>query len=107
VISRQNSVLDARPTFDPTIPEFRCRQFGGTLGLPILKNKLFVFGDYQGLRQCTPVSVDHASVPTAIKRQGNFSELLNPAVCASRPGGTAERQSSRAPAGFARQRRFL
>src|SRR5271165_116331 len=76
----RNSQLDARPTFDPTRPEFRRHQFGGTLGFPILKNKLFVFGDYQGLRQFTPVSVDHASVPTALMRMGNFSELLNPAV---------------------------
>jgi hypothetical protein len=76
----RNSDLDARPTFDVTKPEFRRHQFGGTLGFPIVKNKLFVFGDYQGLRQFQPLGLDHASVPTAKMRTGDFSELLNPAV---------------------------
>jgi Carboxypeptidase regulatory-like domain len=76
----RNSQVDARPTFAPTISEFRRNQFGGDIGAPIIKNKVFVFGDYQGFRQATPVGVDYASVPTALMRQGNFSELLNPAT---------------------------
>ncbi len=76
----RNSALDARATFSPTRTPFRRQQFGGTLGFPIIKNKLFVFGDYSGLRQFFPVSLDHASVPTAKMRTGDFSELLNPAV---------------------------
>jgi hypothetical protein len=74
----RNSQLDARPTFASTISPFKRNQFGGTIGAPIKKNKIFVFGDYQGFRQSTPVSVDFASVPTSLMRQGNFSELLNP-----------------------------
>jgi hypothetical protein len=74
----RNDNVDARPTFAPEISEFRRNQFGGTVGAPIIKNKLFVFGDYQGFRQATPVGVDFASVPTQSMRQGNFSELLNP-----------------------------
>jgi len=76
----RNSEVDARPTFAPSVAPFRRNQFGGTLGAPIVKNKLFVFGDYQGFRQATPVGVDMASVPTSLMRQGNFSELLNPAT---------------------------
>jgi hypothetical protein len=76
----RNSQVDARPYFAPSISEFRRNQFGGTIGAPIIKNKLFVFGDYQGFRQATPVGVDFASVPTQLMRQGNFSELLNPAL---------------------------
>ncbi|MBX7222910.1 MAG: TonB-dependent receptor [Blastocatellia bacterium] len=76
----RNDNLDARPTFAPNKAEFRRNQFGGTLGGPIIKDKLFFFGDYQGLRQFLPVSVDFASVPTPLMRQGNFSELLNTAV---------------------------
>lgn len=76
----RNSQVDARPTFAPSVSPFRRNQFGGTLGMPIVKDKLFVFGDYQGFRQATPVGVDYASVPTALMRQGNFSELLNPTV---------------------------
>ena len=76
----RNDNVDARPTFAPGISEFRRNQFGGAIGAPIIKNKLFVFGDYQGFRQSTPVGVDFASVPTTLMRQGNFSELLNPAA---------------------------
>ena len=39
-----------------------------------------MFGDYQGFRQYTPIGVDFATVPTQLMRQGNFSELLNPAT---------------------------
>jgi hypothetical protein len=76
----RNDQLDARPTYAGSRNPFRRNQFGGTLGGPIVKNKLFVFGDYQGLRLDTPVSVDYASVPTDAMRQGDFSELLNPAA---------------------------
>ena len=75
----RNSYFDARPTFASSIAEFRRNQFGGTIGGAIIKDKLFFFGDYQGFRQETPVGVDFATVPTPLMRQGNFSELLNPA----------------------------
>ncbi|MEO8593237.1 MAG: PEGA domain-containing protein [Candidatus Solibacter sp.] len=76
----RNSEVDARPTFAPSISAFRRNQFGVAAGAPILKNKLFVFGDYQGFRQATPVGVDFASVPTSAMRQGDFSALLNPST---------------------------
>ena len=47
------------------------------MGLPILKDKLFIFGDYQGLREKQGVAASFQTVPTALMRQGNFSELLN------------------------------
>ncbi|HEY0547327.1 MAG TPA: carboxypeptidase regulatory-like domain-containing protein [Pyrinomonadaceae bacterium] len=72
----RNDNLDARETFAPARQEFRRNQFGGTFGGPILKDKLFAFGDYQGLRQFLPLQVDRASVPTARMRLGDFSELL-------------------------------
>jgi hypothetical protein len=58
---------------------FERNQFGGTLGGAVWKNKFFVFGDYQGRRQKQPVGVEHASVPTAKMRTGDFSEFLLPA----------------------------
>src|SRR5579872_1420770 len=76
----RNSAIDAVPDFSSSKPPFRRNQFGGSLGGHVIKNKLFFFGDYQGLRQSTPIGVDFASVPTPLMRQGNFSELLNPAV---------------------------
>jgi Carboxypeptidase regulatory-like domain/TonB dependent receptor/TonB-dependent Receptor Plug Domain len=48
----RNSALDARNFFDgATVPPFRRNQFGGTVGGPIQKNKLFFFVNYEGLRQ--------------------------------------------------------
>lgn len=75
----RNDALDARDYFAQTVPEYRENQFGGTLGFPILRNKLFFFGDAEANRivQGNPSTF---SVPTALERQGNFSELLNPAI---------------------------
>ena len=72
----RNDNLDATPYFNTSKPEFKRHQFGGSIGGPIIKDKLFVFGDYQGLRQYLPLPQDRATVPTDLMRQGNFSELL-------------------------------
>jgi hypothetical protein len=45
--------------------------------LPKLKNKLFIFGDYQALRETLAVPNHYLSVPTTLMRTGNFSELQN------------------------------
>src|ERR1700731_985370 len=47
----RNEKLDARSYFDPARGVFKRNQFGGTIGNPIIKNKLFFFGDYQGTRE--------------------------------------------------------
>ncbi len=75
----RNDVLDARDFDSLSIPKYRQNQFGATLGLPILRNKLFFFGDIEADRIVfgTPFTM---SVPTALMRQGNFSELLNPSL---------------------------
>jgi hypothetical protein len=53
----RNSALDARNSFDQgPIPQFQRSSFGGTLGGPIRKNKLFLFGNYEGFRQHLGVS---------------------------------------------------
>ncbi|GGH17185.1 hypothetical protein GCM10011586_39540 [Silvibacterium dinghuense] len=61
---------------DAQIPPYHQNQFGGTLGFPIWRNKLFYFGDIEANRisisNPTPINV-----PSALERQGDFSELLN------------------------------
>ena len=52
-------------------------QFGGSAGLPIIKDKLFIFGDYEGTRYQQPAGSGYDTVPTAKMRTGDFSELLN------------------------------
>lgn len=74
----RNKNLNARSFFQgPPTPGFDRNQFGGTVGGPVIKNKFFLFGDYEGLRQKIPGSPEYATVPTDLMRQGNFSELLS------------------------------
>jgi Carboxypeptidase regulatory-like domain len=48
----RNNALDARNFFDHgNIPEYQRNNFGGSLGGPLRKDKTFVFGNYEGLRQ--------------------------------------------------------
>ncbi len=66
----RNSALDARNYFDQaTIPEFQRNQFGGTLGGPIRRDKLFLFGNYEGFRQAWGLS-DVTLVPDNEARLG-------------------------------------
>lgn len=69
----RNSALDARNEFDQPghIAPFRRNQFGGAIGGPIVKDKTFIFGNYEGLRQYQGANVSSV-VPSAAARQGNL-----------------------------------
>lgn len=73
----RNSVLDANTFFNNRAglkkPVFIRHQFGGDAGGPIIKNRFFFFGDYEGLRQGFP-DTRVSTVPTALQRQGDFSQ---------------------------------
>jgi hypothetical protein len=71
----RNSALDARNFFDGAkIPPFRRNQFGGDAGGPIRKNKVFVFGDYEGIRQSKGIAtVD--TVPSVATRSGTLCSV--------------------------------
>jgi len=47
----RNSAFDAPNYFDIEKAEFRRNQYGGSAGGPIKKNKTFIFGDYEELRE--------------------------------------------------------
>ncbi|HEY4661185.1 MAG TPA: TonB-dependent receptor, partial [Terriglobales bacterium] len=78
----RNAALDARDYFeDPTQKKasFKQNQFGGTFGGPVIKNKLFFFGDYQGTRIRNP-SVSVSKVPLLPERTGDFSAAYEPII---------------------------
>ena len=79
----RNDVLNANqwenklnPTQVLAKPTVRWNMFGGTLGGPIFKDKLFFFVDYQGQRFDHPASSSFITVFTNAERNGDFSALL-------------------------------
>jgi len=85
-----SSFVSGIPGGLPT-PKLRWNIFGGTAGGPIIKNKLFFFGDYQGVRRDLPASSSQIEVLTQNEIGGNFgvlsTQLYNP--CAAGTGGTS------------------
>ena len=74
----RNEKVDATNKFDQFGQQpYKQNQFGFTLGGPIIRNKMFFFGDYEGLRirQALP---QLSTVPTQAYIGGDFSALLNP-----------------------------
>lgn len=78
---RRSDALQARNPFSQSrvdgitgqsLPATLRNQFGGSLGGPIIKDKFFLFGDYQGLRSRVG-GTQLLSVPTAAARTGNLS----------------------------------
>src|SRR5579864_1947963 len=74
----RNDKLDAADYFEDAnkIPkgELRQNQFGATFGGPVIKNKIFFFGDYEGLRRIQG-TVEQGSVPTLAERNSGYTDM--------------------------------
>ncbi len=86
----RNTVFNAEGFFRPVTGNlpFNQNQFGGALGGPIVKDKMFFFVDYEGFRRVyhTPL---FASLPTTAEKAGIFSTAVqNPITRAVYPAGT-------------------
>ncbi len=70
----RNQGLDAYNYFDTTKAELKRNQFGGVLGGPIWKDKIFFFTDYQGTRQVAGASTGVLQVMSNDERNGIFPD---------------------------------
>jgi hypothetical protein len=70
----ENAALNARSYFAPSKGQNIRNNFGASMGGPVLRNKLFFFGTYEGERQRQAASIA-PNVPTARMRAGDFSQL--------------------------------
>ena len=92
----RNDVLNANPyKFGQPLPKphYRQNQFGGSIGGPILRDRTFFFGDYEGFRLARALNPSQTTVPTAFERTnvGNFTDnpAINTIVTPSDPAGLA------------------
>jgi hypothetical protein len=74
------------PATSSAPPNLRWNEFGGTIGGPIRRNKLFFFADYQGSRFDTPATPSPVTTFTAQERTGNLADI--PGLTLHYPGTT-------------------
>lgn len=68
----RNTHIDARNYFSPERAVFHQNQYGGTIGGPIRKEKIFFFADYQGQNYIQGIETGFVSVPSLANRNGDF-----------------------------------
>lgn len=73
----RNDVFDARNFFSVDVEPLKQHQYGATLGAPLIRNRLFFFGYWEGFRNRQGVT-KAATVPTAGQRIGDFSGRRDP-----------------------------
>ena len=75
----RNNALNSRDFFAPTRDTLKRNQFGGTIGGPIRKDKLFVFGGYQQTILHTTPAFNIGYIPTAAIINGDFTDFASAA----------------------------
>ena len=73
----RNTSLDAKNFFDSTRGVFRQNQFGGVLGGPVRRDKVFFFIDYQGTRTTQGITSPRTTVPSLQERSGNLADAAS------------------------------
>jgi hypothetical protein len=73
----RNGALNARNYFATTADPLKRNQFGGTFGGPIIKDRTFFFGGYQGTRIRSNQGGQSGFVPTDANLTGDFSAMLS------------------------------
>jgi Carboxypeptidase regulatory-like domain/TonB dependent receptor len=106
----KNDALETVGYFKVAKPPLRYNQFGANLGGPIVKNKLFFFFDYSGLRETQGTTL-FANVPTQPERGGDFQQdsftIYDPSTYNPQTGTISAFQNNTIPSGeisnFAKQ----
>ena len=75
----RNGMFNARNAFAPTRDTMKRNQFGGTVGGPVMKNKLFFFGGFQATKTRSTPPETFAYVPNAAMLAGDFRSFASAA----------------------------
>ncbi len=92
----QNNFFNARDFFSPTVPNLRYNNFGGSVGGPILKNRMFFYYNVDRLLNSS-TTYPYYTYPTSAMRSGNFSSAEFPAIYNPATLATVNGQQIRQP----------